>query len=365
MLALMAIVEVGLEAGGAESWALALWRGEARSVASEAAVRAEVLCLGDSLVKTGVVPAALEVRLDRTTYNLGAWGSPTPLSYFLLRRALDAGARPRALVLDAHEPQLWSSNRRADIAAWAGLIRPTEALRLALDAGDPGFFGLYLVHRLVPSVRLRHDVRAAVADRLAGRVPRSPVPWSPVVARQQWRNRGAVLFRRVEPSEEPRPWALADASADAGGGTCRDVLATNLDYLDRLLALARSRGIAVFLVVPPLHPVVQAERERLGQEASYLGLLRPICERYDNVVVVDGRHSGYSPGQFLDSCHMHVEGALAFSQGLAEVMADRLDAPARGDRWVDLPPYAEPPARLAVETVDESEWAVAWERTRR
>src|SRR3954465_2985596 len=53
-----------------------------------------LLCFGDSQVKTGVVPQVLEARTGWRTHNLALVGGQAPSSYFLLRRALDRGARP-------------------------------------------------------------------------------------------------------------------------------------------------------------------------------------------------------------------------------------------------------------------------------
>ena len=207
MLALVAAVEAGVVRLGREIGTLtsADWRRDRQAAASEAAAGAEVLCFGDSLVKTGVTPAALEARLDRPVYNLAALGSPVPASYFLLRRALDAGARPRAIVLDANEPQLWGSPYRNFVAAWAELVNPIEALQLARDDGDLGFFSLYLTN-LLPSVRFRLDLRKAVVGGVAGR-PREPsIPWDPVVVRHYRRNRGAILFQPTHAMDGPDPY---------------------------------------------------------------------------------------------------------------------------------------------------------------
>jgi hypothetical protein len=94
-------------------------------------------------------------------------------------------------------------------------------------------------------------------------------------------------------------------------------------------------------------------------------LILRICKRYGNVVVVDCRHAGFADDVFIDSCHMDIRGASAFSHALAEAMAARLDGPAGGDRWMLLPRYAEPTARLAVEDLNESQYTASWLRTHR
>jgi len=75
-LSLAVAVEVGLSMAsrGVESLSAADW-GRARTAASREATRADVLCVGDSLVKCGIVPDAIEARLDRPAYNLAVLGA--------------------------------------------------------------------------------------------------------------------------------------------------------------------------------------------------------------------------------------------------------------------------------------------------
>lgn len=367
MLALVVAVEAGLTRAGREIQALinADWRRQRQAATSEAVKRADILCIGDSLVKMGVVPAALEARLDLTAYNLGMLNAPAPANYLLLKSALDAGARPRAIVLDANEPQLWGSRCREFVAGWAELLSPTEAWRLARDDRDTGFFGLYLVHRLLPSARLRLDVRREVVDRLGDAPPARYTPWRAILGRQALRNRGAYLFsstyskQRSDPYPDgmlpPLQWALWYRWGPLAQKT-------NLLYLHRLLIMAESRSIPVFFVVPPIHPGVLAVRERIGLEAEYLGLVGRLRDMYPNLVVVDARHSGFDHARFVDECHLHAEGALSFSNSLAEVIGEHLDGQARTDRWVALAPCSEPSAQLAVETTEESAAVEAWSR---
>src|SRR5262249_14227393 len=59
----------------------------------------QVLCLGDSQVKFGIDPWTIEGGSGFRARNLAIASSPTPTSYLLLRRALDAGARPSAILV--------------------------------------------------------------------------------------------------------------------------------------------------------------------------------------------------------------------------------------------------------------------------
>ena len=99
--------------------------------ASRRAPDAEILCFGDSMIKFGMAPRVLEDRLGRRAFNLALYaGSPTA-SYFLLRRPLESGAKPAAVLVDfqpRHSP--WhrdstsgcgrSCSARATASTWRG-----------------------------------------------------------------------------------------------------------------------------------------------------------------------------------------------------------------------------------------------------
>jgi hypothetical protein len=366
MLVLVPAVEVGLARSLRDFEALIKvdWWCQGRAARCEAARRAEILCFGDSLVKTGVIPAALEARLDRTAYNLAGLNAPAPVSYFLLRRALESGAQPRALIVDANAPQLWGADFHQDAASWASLLEPREAWELAQAERDPDLLNLYFLHRALPSARFRSDVRFLALNRLLDSPAEYFTAWRQVVERQGRRNDGALLLPSPPKKLEDRYRGGKLSPPDHAIWYRKGPLAkpTNLVYLDRFLRLAESRGIPVFFLIPPIHPDILEIREIIGVEAEYLEFVRGLSDGFPNVVVVDGRHTGYDYTRFTDTCHLTIDGATALSNALAEVLAARLDGPPDGDRWVALPPYAEPTARLAVEVRDESMAAVAWWR---
>src|SRR5205807_241709 len=88
-------------------------------------------------------------------------------------------------------------------------------------------------------------------------------------------------------------------------------------YLWRTLDLAAAHGVAVYWLMPPVHPRVQARRDRLGLDAAYVAAVRQALARYPNLTVIDGRRSGYPPDAFADGSHLNVRGACAFTEDLA------------------------------------------------
>src|SRR4051794_22363536 len=77
------------------------WR-LARRAADKKSQGCDVLCFGTSMVKQGVFPAIIERRTGLRTYNFAVCAGRTESSYYLLRRALEAGARPSAILMDVH-----------------------------------------------------------------------------------------------------------------------------------------------------------------------------------------------------------------------------------------------------------------------
>src|SRR5438270_12433643 len=105
---------------------------------------------------------------------------------------------------------------------------------------------------LLPSVRGRFEIRAGIVAALQGREASSRSTTAGF--RRNWAvNKGAQLsprsatppekFRIARWEDFPRPWS------------CDKV---NAEYIRRFLALARSRDIPVYWLLPPVSPELQA-----------------------------------------------------------------------------------------------------------
>jgi len=307
------------------------WRISARA-AERSAPGAEVLCFGDSLVKYGVLPRVIEARSGLKGFNLATSGGTMPSAFFLLRQALDSGARPRAIVVDFAALMLKDPDPPT-MQNYPELASLGDCLDLARASGHADFFASALASKALPSCRWRFEIRAAVRAALDGRSvsQRSILPRY----RRDWdKEAGAQPMppgRVRHPSED---YLIDGVSPETW--TCEP---RNEAYLDRFLGLAGARGIPVFWLMPPLCPEVHARRARRGSDAAYGRFARGKLGRHRNLVVLDARPSGYDDTVHIDHLHLDRRGAAVLSGDVASALLDRLDG-GNADRWVDLPPYA-------------------------
>lgn len=325
------------------------WQLSARSAGSDATRSATILCVGDSLVKHGVIPAVLEAKTGDRVSNLAIARGPAPATYFLLRRALEAGARPRAVVLD-FKPGVLVGSARYNLRYWQEILSVREALDLARRDHGGSFLLSLALGRLFPTVRGRLEVRGAILAAFRGED--SPMRLINRVCQRNWGVNGGANVAADNPAFTGTVSAEQHKSLLSHLWYCHRV---NAAYVRRLLDLTADRGIPVYWLLPPVSPELQARREATGAEAGYLTFVRTFQSRYPHLTVVDGRHSGYDASAFVDATHLDGRGAATLTAELGTILG-RADAPevARASRWVDLPPYRPDPSPLPLEDVEES-----------
>jgi hypothetical protein len=351
-------------------WA-ASWHQSAKLSRSIAA-RCEILAFGDSLVKHGVLPRVLEERLGARAFNLAEFNGEAPTSYFLFHRALEAGARPKAVLLDG---ELLEDNPLIRTRLWPELLSFRELWELACDANDGDFLAIVELSRLLPSAKARYEIRAGVMSALGGNFVSSNVAIYPHL--RNWsRNQGAHVAPAHKISGEesggtPEPQNAHVARTHEVGADhdpIRKMLVEtnywpttwaphwlNLKYIDRFLKLANQRNIPVYWLWPPVHPEVQARRAGGGRDAGYARFVQALARKYPNVVVIDGRNAGYASAVMYDATHLNKTGACAYSEALAEILASR---PRTGgsidERWIALRPFQVMPVDVPVEDLEQS-----------
>jgi hypothetical protein len=344
-VALVGLVEWGLARRGRDlttMWAAA-WTEAARAATAEAP-DADILFLGDSQVMQGVAPRVVAREAGRPAYNLAVFKGLAPASYFLLRRALDAGARPAAVCVDG---ELLSDDPRELTRLWPELLGPLEILDLARTLGDAEYGLELLIGKALPSVRMRHEIRAAALN--AGG-PRDRPANKHMIAHhlRHWRSNAGAHVRPADAVGAEDAESGLEASGYVPGWRPHPA---NAAYVERLLELADARGVPVFWLIPPVRAEVQARRDRGGLSAGYDAWLRDLQARHPRLVVLDGRRSGYPREALADLTHLNRTGTAAFSAAVGAALRDRLGG-AASPAWVALAAYEPPSEPLLAEVED-------------
>jgi hypothetical protein len=331
MIALVALVEgsIGVRALGlydVDEWAFR-WTGRASSTEAK---RAEILCFGDSLVKLSVIPSVVGDRTGKRAFNLAVSGSQATTSYFLLKRVLDAGSRPEAIVVDFNPPLLRVGPRHI-LTRWGATLG-----------------------RALTSLRNKTSIRANVMDALAGRPSINP-SWNGMAIRNWEKNAGAQLMvgsgavrgltddavRKLREGYYPE-WKCHPANAEG---------------IDRFLSLASENNIRVFWLLAPLIPALHEEIGRSGIDAQHEEFARSWQAKYPDLVVLDARRKVTELDAFWDPQHLSIVGASAFSRSLGDVLRRSIGGKLDG-RWVSLPEVKIGPLPPGIENIEESRLAV-------
>lgn len=322
------------------------WRAGGEAARVEAPT-CNILCFGDSLLKYGIIPKVVESRAGGRAYNMAMHAGKAPGSYFLLRRALESGARPSAIVVDFDAAHLAIGPLEL-IRQWPEMLTLRDCLDLATTMKDASLFGELAMAKLLPSLRTRHEIRAAIYAAYKRR--RERPRYEILVHLRNWSlNRGAqVVPKRTRPPSEVD---LARRLPPLPAWECDP---TNAAYVERFLGLAESRGLPVYWLIAPCKGWVQSERERIGYEQPYNVYVKGLVDRHPNLVVLDARHSGYPERVFDDITHLDREGAVALSASVGDALRAR---PGPG-RWVELPPYRDRPSNGGIEDVEQSRIAL-------
>src|SRR5262249_7056331 len=131
-----------------------------------------------------------------SVYNLALLDGKPAASYFLFRRAVEAGARPAAVLVDFQPECMFQDSRSTtENRNWKALLSPRECLEMAWVNRDADFFATVMLSPVLPSWKCRAEVREAVRSALDGRATRNPEE-NAKVRRNRRRNRGGLLLPR-------------------------------------------------------------------------------------------------------------------------------------------------------------------------
>jgi hypothetical protein len=329
------------------------WRLSSRA-ASRKPARAGVLAFGSSLIKLGLVPQMLEASAGRAVYNLAVCGGSAPASYILLRRAIESGARPSAVIVEFH-PLSMTSDAWHTAAFWPDLLDTGETIELAFSMRDARFFAAVTFARALSSLKDRHELRNAIVAALRGE--QRPAGLSVLaLMRNLNKNRGSMI---VPPLAEAGDRALPaeDIAAASVAWSCNPF---NERYVRKFLALARAHGITVVWLLPPVSPALQDLRDRSGRDAGYKAFVASCLAREPRLVVVDATGAGFGLRHFIDGQHLNRDGATLWTRAIETTLRDVVRGDPIEPRWVtaSTSDYQHAPGALALEDYGESYRAV-------
>ncbi len=318
------------------------WRVSGK-LASKKQAGADVLLFGDSVLKFGVMPKVLQERSRLTAYNFALHTGQTSSSYFMLKRVLDAGYRPKALIFDM-TPHMFSHMPEENARLWPELLSPVECFDLAWTMGSPRFFASTVLASLIPSIKERHDIRASLLATVSGK-PSPSRRFEIPTYRRNWKlNDGGQLMPDGDsPPIDPAFWARSLYPY-------WNPNPVNVAYLDRFLTLAGSASIPVVWLLPPVQPALQDQTEASGFDADYTRFVERVVERFPLVSLADARKSGFEADEFNDGIHLKRPGALRLSASLGELLRKVEDRP----RWARLDAGRPRSVESAIEDVGQS-----------
>lgn len=304
----------------------------------------DVLCFGDSLIKLSLIPRVFEQYSGLSCYNMAVSGSQTTMSYLLLRKALESGARPKAVLVE-FMPSLLRLPPTHNLSRLSYIADLKDVADMAWRENNRILFDRVLVNKLLTSVEGRMEIRRIFQRQLLG--PQSAPDDVPMYRRHWIKFDGAQIM-------PPNPAATGeDVNAlEWANGFYPHwyVNRVNAAYLVKFLDLARDHHIEVVWLLPPILPRLQEMTERNGFMPKHTQFLKALQKRYDNLTVIDGRQAAYENSAFMDPNHLARPGAFIYSVEVGTLMRGRMTGTnAVRAAWLTLPKYRDQPVDVAIE----------------
>ena len=326
------------------------WRLGGRDARRPTVVRDKgFLFFGDSLIKFALVPRVIGEATGKSARNFALQSGQASSSYFMLRRALQAGARPTAIVLDL-TPHLLIHPPDENKNLWADLLSIGECLDFATTRRDADFFARTMLERTFPSLKVRLGIRSNLLAALQG--GSASKRWLIPSYRRNWKvNEGAQLMVDAGiPS-------VNESQVVASLYSKWEPDPVNVAYLNRFLGLAAEHRIPVYWLLTPVFPGVQLGIDDNLFDLNHTNFVRATRSRFPGTIVIDARRSGFPPELFVDGMHLNRTGALKLSAAVAGVLREPDDG-IGSPGWIYLDSSRARPYRGPIEDVRQSALAL-------
>jgi hypothetical protein len=356
------LVAIGTAGAEPQSRVEHSWRFTAQHVPRRGE-RLDVVCFGDSLVKLGILPRVLQAHSGLSAANLAVLAGQAPTSYLLLRRVLETGHRPRAVIVDFSAPML-SQPPSMNSACWAAFADHRDFRDLISHTRDPFLILRIAVCWACPSWNGRDTIRVALLDGLHGGVAACSRAADCRVFERNWHfNRGAqVAPRDFVPVEKTLARAPEPAEWDWRPHP------VNAAYVVRFLRMAESHGILVCWVLPPATPAWCERHRAAGVIQAHQNFVRSCVEQFPALVVLDAQCTAWDIRAFRDPIHLNRDGALALSLAVGDAITAALRGTLMQRRWLALDASARIAASPALEgeleDLDQSRLALSQNKPR-
>ena len=273
------------------------------------------------------------------------------MTYFLLRRALESGARPRTIIVNA-KPAVLLANPEFNTRYWQEVLTARECAEMLCVSRRGSFVLALAAGRVLPSLRCRLELRSSLAAAVQGRA--DPLH---TINRVLWRNWTKNSGANISAVDSSATGATALEVAERNRADVFHVDPANAAAIDWLLELAAQQNIPVFWLLTPLSPELQQVRDRTGSEAAHEQFIRSLQSRFaGGMTVLNARHLGYPPQLFADPTHLNRRGAIALSQVVSAAINQALQlqsSPAdRHGAWITLISSADPLLDSSIELED-------------
>jgi hypothetical protein len=270
---------------------------------------------GDSVAQGGLMAGEIagELPPGTTVWNAALQGSGPEFTYFLLKRQVEEGRRPKAIVI-AHSPHTLVTERISELV---GGFLDWDEVPEAMVASHRFFDTLYgILCRLSFTLRHRDELAALTKGRRA-----EVASWNDPIPTEGWiRSRMAAAERTWARDGKGRlpplhPVYRQPFVVDPG----------EREYLARTLALARAHGITAYWLTLPEHAAVAAARDSIGFAARYYAFVDSLAARGE--VRLLKRDFEVLPAEnFSDYTHLREPATLRLSREVGRKLAAELTA---------------------------------------